>query len=427
MNYEEALEFVHCGFFGGTRPGLERVEELLSHLGNPHEKLRFIHVTGTNGKGSFCAMTDAILRAAGYKSGLFTSPYIVRFNERMRFCGEPIGDEELAGLLSEIKPVVEQMDDRPTEFELITAAAMLWFSRVGADPVVLEVGMGGRLDATNVISSPILSVITGISLDHTAILGDTVEKIAAEKAGIIKPGVPVLWCGDDEAAGAVIAKVAAERGSELRLPDAKISNPVFSLDGTVFDSGRMKGLSLSLLGEYQLKNVKNVISAARILSERGLKTGARALRRGLQNVAWPARFELLNRNPVVIYDGGHNPEGVSVALESVTRYFGGRAVFINGMLADKDYRSCTRMIGAQAKRVFCVTPPGPRALDAASLAACYRESGVASEACGSYREAVRKAAKFAREKSLPVIILGSLYMYSEMEVAVMEELKIQNE
>lgn len=427
MNYEEALEFVHCGFFGGTRPGLERVEELLSHLGNPHEKLRFIHVTGTNGKGSFCAMTDSILRAAGYRSGLFTSPYIVRFNERMRFCGEPIGDEELAGLLSEIKPVVEQMDDRPTEFELITAAAMLWFSRVGADPVVLEVGMGGRLDATNVISSPILSVITGISLDHTAILGDTVEKIAAEKAGIIKPGVPVLWCGDDEAAGAVIAKVAAERGSELRLPDAKISNPAFSLDGTVFDSGRMKGLSLSLLGEYQLKNVKNVISAARILSERGLKTGARALRRGLKNVAWPARFELLNRNPVVIYDGGHNPEGVSVALESVTRYFGGRAVFINGMLADKDYRSCTRMIGAQAAAVFCVTPPGPRALDAASLEACYRESGVAAEACGSYREAVRKAAKFAREKSLPVIILGSLYMYSEMEVAVMEELKIQNE
>ena len=426
MNYEEALEFVHCGFFGGTRPGLERVEELLSRLGNPHKKLRFIHVTGTNGKGSFCAMTDSILRAAGYKSGLFTSPYIVRFNERMRFCGEPIGDEELASLLSEIKPVVKQMDDRPTEFELITAAAMLWFARVGADPVVLEVGMGGRLDATNVISSPILSVITGISLDHTAILGDTVEKIAAEKAGIIKPGVPVLWCGDDPAAGAVIERIAAERGSELRRPDAKITNPVFSLDGTVFDSGRTKGLRLSLLGEYQLKNVKNVISAARILSQRGLKTGARAIRRGLQNVAWPARFELLSRDPVVIYDGGHNPEGVFVALESVKRYFGGKAVFINGMLADKDYRICTRMIGAQAERVFCVTPPGPRALDAASLAACYEESGVRAEACGSYRGAVAKAAEFARENKFPVIILGSLYMYAEMADAVREELKINN-
>ena len=422
MNYEEALEFVHCGFFGGTRPGLERVSELLNLLGNPQRGLRFIHVTGTNGKGSFCAMTDAILRAAGYRSGLFTSPYIVRFNERMRVGGKPIGDAELAEILSEIKPVVETMEDRPTEFELITAAALLWFSRVGADPVVLEVGMGGRLDATNIITDPLLSVITGVSLDHTAILGDTVEKIAAEKAGIIKPGVPVLWCGDNPAAGAVIERVAKERGSELYRPGAKISNPAFSLDGTVFDSGRMKGLRLSLLGEYQLKNVKNVISAARILSERGLKTTGRALRRGLQNVAWPARFELLSRDPVVIYDGGHNPEGVCAALESVKRYFGGRAVFINGMLADKDYKSCTRMIGSQAERVFCVTPPGPRALAAASLADCYLESGVRAEPCGSYREAVAKAAEYARGNRLPVIILGSLYMYAEMAEAVREEL-----
>ena len=419
MNYEEALEFVHCGFFGGTRPGLERVSELLAKLGNPEKKLRFIHVTGTNDKGSFCAMTDSILRAAGYGSGLFTSPYIVRFNERMRFRGEPIGDGELAGILTRIRPAAEAMEDRPTEFELITAAAMLWFAEKKADPVVLEVGMGGRLDATNVIDpdSTLLSVITGISLDHTSILGDTTEKIASEKAGIIKPGVPVLWCGDDSAAGKVIETVAKERGSRLFRPSRKASNAFFTLDGTVFDYGRVKGLKLPLLGDYQLANAENVLSAVKILGSRGIVTGTRAVRLGLETVTWPARFELLGRDPVFVYDGGHNPEGVAAALESVNEYFGGRAVFVSGMLADKDWKKCAGMISAAAEKVFCVSPPGARALDARTLAAKYSELGTPSEACVSYEEAVASAVGLAKRISLPVLCLGSLYMYSDIKKA----------
>ena len=196
MNYKESLEYIHCGFFGGTRPGLERVGELLGKLGDPQDSLRFVHVAGTNGKGSVCAMTDSVLRAAGYHTGLYTSPYLERFNERMVCDGEAISDEELAELTSYVKPFAEEMEDKPTEFELITAVAMLFFARHKCDPVVLEVGMGGRLDATNIIKTPLVSVITGISLDHTAILGDTVAAIAREKAGIIKPGVPVIFGGE---------------------------------------------------------------------------------------------------------------------------------------------------------------------------------------------------------------------------------------
>ena len=192
MTYSEALEYIECGFFGGTRPGLERVSELLEKLGNPQDKLRFIHVAGTNGKGSFCSMMDSVLREAGYRTGFFTSPHIERFNERMMINGEEISDGELAELTAYVRPFAESMEDRPTEFELVTAIAMLYFARHGADPVILEVGMGGRLDATNIINTQVISVITGIALDHTAILGDTIAKIAGEKAGIIRPGVPVV-------------------------------------------------------------------------------------------------------------------------------------------------------------------------------------------------------------------------------------------
>ena len=193
MNYTEAIEYIHSVNWTFCKPGLERVTELCHALGDPQDSLKFIHVAGTNGKGSFCAMTDSILRNAGLKVGLFTSPYIVEFNERMRINSLNISDSELCELVETVKPIADKMTDKPTEFELITAIAFLYFARNDCDVVVLECGLGGRLDATNIIKTPILSVITGIALDHTSILGDTVQKIAGEKAGIIKKDVPVLW------------------------------------------------------------------------------------------------------------------------------------------------------------------------------------------------------------------------------------------
>ena len=195
MNYNEALNYIHSNFWQGSKPGLERTQALLEKLGNPQSALRFIHVAGTNGKGSFCSMLSSVLIEAGYRVGTYTSPYILRFNERMKVGGKDIPDDTLARLTTKIQPIADSMTEKPTEFELITAIAMEYFKEEKCDVVVLECGMGGRLDSTNVIENPVLSVITGIALDHTAFLGDTVEKIAAEKAGIIKEGRPVVFCG----------------------------------------------------------------------------------------------------------------------------------------------------------------------------------------------------------------------------------------
>ena len=196
MNYSEALEYIHSICWTFTKPGLERISALCEKLGNPQDDLKFVHVAGTNGKGSFCSMLESVLRHAGYKTGLFTSPYIKVFNERMQFCGENISDEELAEITEYVKPFADSMEDKPTEFELITAIGFEYFKRKNCDVVILEAGMGGRLDSTNIIKSSLLSVITGIALDHVAFLGDTPEKIAAEKAGIIKAGGCVLFGGN---------------------------------------------------------------------------------------------------------------------------------------------------------------------------------------------------------------------------------------
>ena len=215
MTYLEALDYIHSVVWKGSRPGLERITELLARLGDPQDDLKFIHVEGTNGKGSFCAMTESILRAAGYKTGLFVSPYIKNFNERICVLGTPISDSDLAEATALVKPHADAMADAPTEFELITAIGLVHFVKVGCEVVVLETGMGGRLDSTNIIKDPLFTVITGIAMDHTAFLGDTVEKIAAEKAGILKKGAPVLWGGRDQRARNVIQNRADELGVSL--------------------------------------------------------------------------------------------------------------------------------------------------------------------------------------------------------------------
>jgi len=420
MTYSDAIKYIHSVNWTFCKPGLERVRALCAAVGDPQDKLKFIHVAGTNGKGSFCAMTDSILRAAGYKVGLFTSPYILEFNERMRIDGESISDAELCELVEYVKPFADAMEDKPTEFELITVIAFLYFQRHNCDVVVLECGLGGRLDATNVINTAILSVIVGISLDHTSILGDTVEKIAAEKAGIIKKGTPLLWCGGDDDTERVIADAAQRMGVVLhKVSRERLSVNKMTLDGTSFDFGERKNVNLPLLGQYQPHNAANALCAIDILSSIGFDVSDDAVRRGLERVTWPSRFEIINKEPLVIADGGHNPEGIDGAVESIKRYFGdAKVAIITGVMADKDYKYMSCRIAEVACRVFCVRPDNPRALSAEDYASVFEARGVDSVACQSVDCAVQQALSYAQSEGLPVISLGSLYMYGEVLAAV---------
>lgn len=416
MNYTEALEYIHSVNWTFCKPGLERITALCEALGNPQDDLRFIHVAGTNGKGSFCAMTASILQAAGCRTGLFTSPYIKFFNERMQVDGEPIADEELAELTAFVRPIADGMTDKPTEFELITAIAFLYFKWHHCDVVVLETGMGGRLDATNLIKNPLLSVITGIALDHIAFLGDTVAAIAAEKAGIIKEGCPVLWGGENAEAEAVIATTAQAKNAPYRQVDRQpLAVHEATLDGTRFFYGEYQNMSLSLLGLYQPHNATTVLTAVTMLKEQGFAIPDEAVRQGLATVRWPARFEVLSRQPLVIFDGAHNVQGIAAAVESIRHYFGTQKVLVlTGVLKDKDYTAIARNLASVASRAFVLTPDNPRALAGEEYAAVLESLGVPAIAYGSVGEAYTAARAAAEVEGIPLLCLGSLYTYASL-------------
>lgn len=416
MNYTEALEYIHSICWTFTKPGLERISALCEKLGNPQDELKFIHVAGTNGKGSFCSMIDSVLRAAGYKTGLFTSPYIKVFNERMQFCGENIADDELAEITEYVKPYADSMEDKPTEFELITAIGFEYFKRKKCDVVILEAGMGGRLDSTNIIKSSLLSVITGISLDHTAFLGDTVEKIAAEKAGIIKENGSVLFGGNSKSVEEVIKAKAAEMGADYRFADKSSLNIVASdLTGSTFNYLGYKEVNLPLLGLYQPSNAANVLCALEILKCKGITVSEKAVREGLLAARWPARFEIISRDPLIIFDGAHNPEGIETAVTSIKRYFGDQKVCIlTGVMKDKDYNYIAGKFAEISDRAFTITPQNPRALPAEEYAKVLEGVGITATSYSSVADALEDAKKYAKETNTALLCLGSLYMYCEV-------------
>ena len=416
MNYTEALEYIHSVNWTFCKPGLERIGELCEKLSHPEKKLKFIHIAGTNGKGSTSAMLDSVLRKAGYKVGLYTSPYIRVFNERMRVDGENISDVELATLTEYIKPIAEQMTDKPTEFELITALAFEYFARHNCDVVILEAGMGGRLDSTNIIDTSVLSVITGIALDHTAFLGDTVEKIAAEKAGIIKKNVPVIFGGVDESAKAVIKHKAEEMLSDFIAVDySSLKINSMTLDGTVFDYAEYKNLKISLLGSYQPRNCAIVLNAVKVLRKSGFEISDDALYQGLLEALWQGRFEILSREPLIIFDGAHNPQGIEAAVESVKLYFGTQKVcLVTGVLRDKDYTYIAGKLSEIAKAAFTFTPDSPRALDASEYADVLRGAGILAQSADSIKFALDLAKDYAKTNGCPIICAGSLYAYAEL-------------
>ena len=424
MNYEEALNYIHHISWSFCKPGLERISELCERLGHPERALRFIHVAGTNGKGSFCAMTESILRAAGYKTGLYTSPYIETFNERMRVNGENVSNDELAELTEYVRPIADTMEDKPTEFELITAIAFEYFRRHACDVVVLEVGLGGRLDSTNIIKAPLLSVITGIDFDHTALLGNTVQAIATEKGGIIKEGSPCLYGGNDPVARHTLSAIAASRGSDFFTVDRSLlSVQSYSVEKTVFDFGTHTELRLPLLGTYQPQNASTELTAIELLNEGGvLQISEDAIRRGLASVRWPARFELLRRSrPIILFDGSHNPQGIRSAVQSISTYFPAQRVnILSGVMNDKGYDEMIECLKTVVARAFTVTPQNPRSLPADQYASHFLAHGVAAQGFETVTDALRAAIEDAVENGIPLVCLGSLYLYGELKTALQQ-------
>ncbi len=415
MSYDEAMDYIHHVTWRGSRLGLERTRELLDRIGNPHQKLKFIHVAGTNGKGSTCAMIAKTLTLAGYQTGLYISPFINRFNERMQLNGEPISDELLAKITEFVRPHAEAMADHPTEFELITVIAFEYFLRSKADIVVLEVGMGGELDSTNVIGTPELAVITNIGLDHTRELGPTMTDIAKAKAGIIKQDGDVLIYGLNPEADEVFANACLSRGARLHITDhSRISNVSASLEALSFDCVPYGAVTCGLIGTYQAKNAAVAITALELLQQKGWKIATQHIKDGLRSVRWPARFELLQQNPIFIADGGHNPQGIGAVAESLKEHFPNRKItFLIGIMADKDIPQMIDQLAPLAQEFITVTPDNPRALSADVLAGMLIERGLKATSRGSVEEGIRLAIERAGADGI-VCALGSLYLLGDV-------------
>ncbi|MBR5376755.1 MAG: bifunctional folylpolyglutamate synthase/dihydrofolate synthase [Lachnospiraceae bacterium] len=371
MNYEDARKYIDSIARFGSKLGLENIENLMRILGDPQDKMRYVHVAGTNGKGSTVAFLSSILMQAGYRTGMYTSPFVERFSERIRVDGKEIEKEDFARLATKVKEAASIMKEagrgEPTEFEIITAIAFLYFSEQKCDICILEVGLGGRLDATNVIKDPLLCVITPVSLDHTDILGCTLEKIAFEKAGIIKEGSTVLIHPQEESALRVIEQVCEKKGAKLTvcsLPEGPLkAGP----DGVEFETDG-EAYRISLLGDYQINNASVAVRAALMLKEKGLCIKREDIRKGLYHTKWPARFEMIKKEPYVLIDGSHNADGMKRLASSLKLYFPDKKIiFIIGILKDKDYGSMLDAILPFAKEVFAVTVPSGRTLKAKEL------------------------------------------------------------
>ncbi len=419
MNIDQALEYIHSVSWKGSIPGLSRIEKLLSLIGNPERTLKYVHIVGTNGKGSTAAIISSVMQTAGYTVGMYTSPFIITFNERMQVNGEMISDAELAEITEYIKPYAESMEDRPTEFELITAIAFIYFSRHNCDIVVLEAGMGGEFDATNVIPSPEVAVFTNIGLDHTDYLGDTVEKIAATKSGVIKRGCDCVMYRSSASVEAVIEQKCASLDVTLTKSDFdSVRSVSVSLEGQVFDWKNYKNLFLPLLGAHQLRNAATALTAVEKLACRGFTVTKENLRDGLLKTSWQGRFELLRHKPLFIVDGGHNPQCMEALANNIRDYLPDTSLTVlTGVLADKDYTAMYDLVAPYIKEFFLVTPPSPRALKASELAKKLSVYGKPVCVCESVEHGVNEAVRSAGENGT-VLAFGSLYMIGDIKNAV---------
>lgn len=413
MNYQEAVDYIHSLLAFGIKPGLERITALLEALGNPQNGLRFVHVAGTNGKGSTSTMLSHILKAAGYKTGLFTSPYVFSFCERIQIDNANIPEADLAAVVARVKGAIDGLNAEgivPTEFEAITAAALLYFKEQQCDYAVMEVGLGGRYDSTNVIPAPEVCVITSVSLDHTKILGDTIEQIASEKAGILKRGSACVTTDcQDQTALSVIREAAQKQGCTLTVAKAKTAQILSeSLTETVFSYGG-EVYTLRLSGRHQIENAVGVVEAAKQIA--GVTQAQ--IRTGLQNAVLCGRMEYRAGTPPLLLDGGHNPECAEALAEVLNRFAPPHITAVIGMMADKDTAQYLKTVAPYCKEIYFTKPDNPRAAEPALLQASLGTIKTKTFTEENPKFALERAENTAPQDGL-VLVCGSFYLLSDL-------------
>lgn len=401
MNYTEALKYIENIPKFCYPLGNDSLAEILDCMGNPETRLHFVHIVGTNGKGSAAAMLGEILKRSGLKTGVFTSPYIRRFNERIAADGAPIGNDELAAAVSSVAEICEKKKIAVSQFAFIFACALYFYDTIGADAVVLEAGMGGRLDATNAIGESLVTMIMSVGLDHTEYLGDTAEKIAAEKCGVIKHGGTVVAAKNSAAVMHVIEEFCEKQGARLiKAPAAEKTENGFSVGG--------ENYSLALGGDFQAENAAAVLAAVGALRDKGIKIEESAVREGFAHCRHSARFEMLAKNLIV--DGGHNPDGVRALCDSLDKT-DGKKICVAAMMEDKAVAECAARLARTFDKAICCSLDMPRCMSAKRLCEIFAQNGLCADAAENPAEAVRRALKEADGGT--VVVCGSLYLAGE--------------
>lgn len=416
MNYEQAIYYIEQTDTPRQRYGLEKLKQALHRMGDPQEKVPYVHIAGTNGKGSTASMLSSVLNHAGLRCGLYTSPHLQRYNERFQIAGEPISDEQLIQSVQRVQQVCEQLGGTPIVFEVLTLMAFELFARLDCQIAVLEVGIGGRLDSTNCIPSPQAAVVTQLGLDHTETLGDTIEQIAWQKGGIAKPGSRLVMAAQQEEAMEVVRQICRQEDCAFCVADPKRMQLLSStLKGQRVLDEHFGELLIPLAGGHQIKNAANVLCTVEQLVQRGWEIPTEAVRDGLAAAKWSARFELLDESPYFILDGGHNPQCVQAAMDALEQFFPGKkAVILTGMMQDKDTEQMLEQMAEHAACFVCLHPDSPRALSAEQLAQQVKERfGLPAFCCESIAQGVALAREKAGSDGL-VCALGSLYLAAEV-------------
>lgn len=424
MNYREARQFIDRVSVRGSELGLATITNLLALLGNPQDDLKFIHIAGTNGKGSVLAYLSSVLEEAGYTVGRYISPTLFSYRERIQINQQRIGREDFARLAGRVEAAMEQMRERgmslPTVFEVETAISFLYFREKQCDLVLLETGMGGRLDATNVIKTPVLTILASISMDHMEFLGNTLSEIAWNKAGIIKPEIPVVSAHQEPEAAAVICQEAEKNRTSCAFVDPEeIREIEYGVERQRFTYGGYEGVEIRLAGLHQIDNAALALLGIAALKRQGYEISEQAVFAGMQKTAWKGRFSVIHREPFVILDGAHNPDAAVRLREAILNYFPNqKKYYIFGVFSDKEYDKIIEITAGLAERIFTVETPGnPRALPAEELARAVSRKNPSVEAQKSIADAVEKSFAAAEREDV-ILAFGSLSFLSEVERAV---------
>lgn len=426
MTYEQSLEKIHSLDKFGSRPGLDRIKKLFSMLGDDLLSQKFIHVAGTNGKGSTCQMISRVLTESGIKTGLFISPYITDFRERIQINNEMIEKEELTNAVEYISPMLDKLNEQGiiiTEFEFLTAVAFYIYKKNNCDIIVCETGLGGLLDSTNLIKNPLCCVLTKIDLDHTAILGDTIELITAQKCGIIKDNSITVSASQNEISTEIIKKTASDKNNKLYFASLiEFEDINLSLDGSTLVYDSLK-LNLPLVGKHQIDNLKTAICTLKALKENGLIDYTKKnLANGISKVVNPARFELLSKSPVIVLDGAHNVNGITAFKNATERFTKEKRALLIGMLKDKDVESSLSMLKGMFEIAVVTDVSNPRNLDCYELADICKKYFEKVVVCSNPKSAFDTAYSITKNEECSLLICGSLYLCGELRPYILEKL-----